>query len=49
MSFKYKNLPTFCFMCGKMGHGFQLCELLTNDEKDRPVDELSFSVALRDE
>lgn len=27
--FKYEKLPTFCFDCGKMGHGLKKCLKLT--------------------
>lgn len=49
VSFKNENLPTFWFKYGKMGHGFQSCELVTSEEKERPVDDFPFSMALRAE
>ncbi|MBA0693003.1 hypothetical protein Goari_010519, partial [Gossypium aridum] len=26
VSFKYENLPIFCFGCGRLGHGVKECQ-----------------------
>ncbi|MFQ6645395.1 hypothetical protein Gotur_018939 [Gossypium turneri] len=31
--FKYEKLPTFCFGCGKLGHGLQECIVIKPAEK----------------
>lgn len=28
VNFKYENIPTFCFICGKVGHSDKFCEKL---------------------
>lgn len=31
ITFKYERLPTFCFICGRMGHDDKHCEVVTNE------------------
>lgn len=33
IEFKYKNIPLFCFYCGKLGHGDRLCGRKQEDIK----------------
>lgn len=36
ISFKYEQMPSFCFYCGHIGHGEQVCEAKMKDvEEDR--------------
>lgn len=49
IAFKYENLPTFCFECGKMGHSVQSCEKLPVQEKEKPMENFQFTNALREE
>uniref|UniRef100_A0A803QQT1 Zinc knuckle CX2CX4HX4C domain-containing protein n=1 Tax=Cannabis sativa TaxID=3483 RepID=A0A803QQT1_CANSA len=37
LSFKYKDLPTFCFICGVLGHSEKFCERLFHILKDQIV------------
>lgn len=32
ITFKYERLPTFCFICGRMGHDDKHCEVVTNEQ-----------------
>lgn len=47
ITFKYENLPTFCFGCGRLGHKVQDCEPISLSEKENPVEDLLYSIALR--
>lgn len=47
VAFKYKSLPTFCFGCERMGLGVNNCDLLTKEEKERPIDNLPYLIELR--
>lgn len=47
ISFKYKNLPTFCFGCGKLGHRVQNCKKILKKEKEKPMEDFQFANVLR--
>lgn len=49
LPFKYENLPTFYFYCGRMGHGIADCESVTTKVKQMGEDDRPYSVALRAE
>ncbi|MFQ6634406.1 hypothetical protein Gotur_011216 [Gossypium turneri] len=45
--FKYEKLPTFCFGCGKLGHGLLDCTSITPAEKIRIREDPPYSLALK--
>ncbi|MBA0862400.1 hypothetical protein Goshw_007960, partial [Gossypium schwendimanii] len=47
--FKYEKLPTFCFGCGRLGHGLQECTAIKPAEKNKIREDLPFSLALKAE
>ncbi|MBA0809479.1 hypothetical protein Gohar_025128, partial [Gossypium harknessii] len=47
--FKYENLPTFYFGCGKMGHGAKDCEEISVKDSEEGIDEFPYSTTLREE
>lgn len=47
ISFKYKQLPFFCFYCGKIGHRERVCELKMLDARNSCVDEGQYGEWLR--
>lgn len=47
VNFKYENLPTFCFICGMVGHSDKFCEKLF-DTMDGNIEE-PFGAWMRDE
>ncbi|MBA0735211.1 hypothetical protein Gogos_019075, partial [Gossypium gossypioides] len=47
--FKYEKLPTFCFGCGRLGHGLHECTEITPAEKNRIREDPPFSLALKAE
>lgn len=47
IAFKYENLLSFYFGCGKMGHKVKDCDNITYGIRDRTEDELSYSIALK--
>ncbi|MBA0550147.1 hypothetical protein Golob_021117 [Gossypium lobatum] len=47
--FKYEKLPTFCFGCGRVGHGLHECTELTPTEKNRIREDPPYSLALKAE
>lgn len=49
MAFKYESLPTYCFGCGKLGHGVVDCEELSQEDKAKSEDSYPYSSALRAE
>lgn len=41
VNFKYEGVPTFCFICGMVGHGEKFCEKIFNtplDEIENPME-----------
>ncbi|MFQ6651840.1 hypothetical protein Gotur_024007 [Gossypium turneri] len=49
ISFKYEKLPTFCFGCGKLGHGLSGCNSLNPAEKIKIKENPPYTMALRAE
>ncbi|KAH1108220.1 hypothetical protein J1N35_011988, partial [Gossypium stocksii] len=49
LPFKYENLPTFCFGCGRMGHGVKDCLEKVSRECCKIEDEYPFVLALKAE
>ncbi|MBA0820419.1 hypothetical protein Gohar_022114, partial [Gossypium harknessii] len=49
VAFKYENLPTFYFDCGKVGHGVKDCEEILEKDREKGIDEFPHSTALRAE
>ncbi|MBA0817519.1 hypothetical protein Gohar_021890, partial [Gossypium harknessii] len=49
ISFKYEKLPTFCFGCGKLGHGLPGCNSLNPAEKTKIKENPPYTMALRAE
>lgn len=49
MPFKYENLPVFCYGCGRMDHGLQDCDVVSDEIKQYANGEFPFSIALRAE
>lgn len=49
ISFKFENLPTFCFGCGRLRHGSSECQIISLQEKEKIVEERSYFAALRAE
>lgn len=49
LPFKYENVPTFCFSCGRMGHGVKECSTIYWEDDPKADDEQPFSVALKAE
>ncbi|MBA0703024.1 hypothetical protein Goari_005458 [Gossypium aridum] len=47
--FKYEKLPTFCFGCGRLGHGIHECTEIIPAEKTRIREDPPFSLALKAE
>ncbi|MBA0599983.1 hypothetical protein Gorai_006182, partial [Gossypium raimondii] len=47
LTFKYENLLTFYFGCGKLGHGVKECEVIPLGEHGKGVDEFPYSVTLK--
>ncbi|MBA0633935.1 hypothetical protein Godav_029079 [Gossypium davidsonii] len=47
--FKYEKLPTFCFGCGRLGHGLHDCTEITPAKKNRIREDPPFSLALKAE
>ncbi|MBA0625131.1 hypothetical protein Godav_010368 [Gossypium davidsonii] len=47
--FKFENLPTFYFGCGKMGHGAKDYEEISVKDREEGVDEFPYSTTLREE
>lgn len=45
--FKYENLPTFCFYCGKLGHEAKERKVNLNPNEEILTKKLPYSVALR--
>lgn len=37
VNFKYENIPTFCFICGLVGHSDKFCEKLFDTPADKVV------------
>lgn len=36
VNFKYEGVPTFCFICGMIGHSDKFCEKLFEDKIEKP-------------
>ncbi|PPS05425.1 hypothetical protein GOBAR_AA15248 [Gossypium barbadense] len=49
LPFKYENLPTFCFGCGRMGHGSKECSKIVGREENEDSENYPFSIALKAE
>lgn len=49
LPFKYESLPGYCYGCGCMGHNVKDCDEILATKKDKPEDELPYSIALRAE
>ncbi|KAH1045711.1 hypothetical protein J1N35_036495 [Gossypium stocksii] len=49
LPFKYENLPTFCFGCGRMGHEVKECMEKQLSDSNKAGDEYTFSLTLRAE
>ncbi|MBA0693002.1 hypothetical protein Goari_010519 [Gossypium aridum] len=49
VSFKYENLPIFCFGCGRLGHGVKECQVLSSVEKERSDGDFPYSIELKAE
>ncbi|MBA0582199.1 hypothetical protein Gorai_024350 [Gossypium raimondii] len=47
LAFKYENLPTFCFGCGKMGQGMKKCEGIPHGDREKGEDKLPYSITLK--
>lgn len=47
LPFKYENLPSFYFGCGRMGHSLKECVVVTKKAKNLSEDDLPYSVALK--
>lgn len=45
ISFKYENLPTFYFGCGRLGHGVQDCGEMSATDKDKAVEDFPYTAA----
>ncbi|KAH1091483.1 hypothetical protein J1N35_018740 [Gossypium stocksii] len=48
-AFKYEKLLTFCFSCGKIGHGLQDCKAIQPAGKDKVREDPPFFLALKTE
>lgn len=35
VNFKYESIPTFCFICGMIGHGERFCEKVFDTDIDK--------------
>lgn len=49
IAFKYENLPSVCFRCGKMRHRTKDCQDFPQDEGELTEENLAYSNALRAE
>lgn len=36
VNFRYESVPTFCYICGMIGHGEKFCEMIF----DIPLDQI---------
>ncbi|MBA0743467.1 hypothetical protein Gogos_006139 [Gossypium gossypioides] len=44
---KYENFPSFCFGCGRMGHGIKDCNETPDESKELSKEDPPFSLPLK--
>lgn len=45
--FKYENLPSYCFGCGRLGQVLRQCVIVDSKVKELAEDDYPFSIALK--